>query len=326
VRRRPGGCGRAQGVVSQRGLAAGVRTGAERTPAGRPVRQAAFARFAIQVWNQAPVGTPSFPYSESFFAWDRWSATPAHPAPVELSLAPQAERTFELPMLNPRGVQPLTIGSYDELNASDASARELKFKNSLSGKGHVEAILYLSDGTRKLEDWTGKSEVKLCRDRPEEDVTKLLIVTTNPSPTAGIPAYRHKMTLVNRCEPETISGPFSGSVDLSTQALPLPIKLSWQGTVTMREKDRLPFANADTFDLMSGTVNVEISGMIENCRIAGSTTLELLAANPGPLPGVLAVIDGTPRTQKATLAALLGEVPFTFHECEEEGKTGNGHC
>jgi hypothetical protein len=88
--------------------------------------------------------------------------------------------------------------------------RELKFKNGLSGKGHVEAILYLSDGTRKLEDWTGKSEVKLCRDRPEEDVTKLLIVTTNPSPTAGIPAYRHKMTVVNRCEPETISGPFSG--------------------------------------------------------------------------------------------------------------------
>jgi hypothetical protein len=49
--------------------------------------------------------------------------------------------------------------------------------------------------------------------------------------------------------------------------------------VTLREKDRLPFAGADTFDLVSGSVSVEISGPIESCPIAGGTTLDLLAAD-----------------------------------------------
>jgi hypothetical protein len=131
----------------------------------------AFAGFGVRDWNQDPV-KPKYDSVDSSFP----------------DLQPHQRNT----------VDAIAGGQEDSLNANlpklstayfdysfDSSARAVTFENSLAGtpNAHVWAIKQIKDKWKPPEDWTGLDKKKFCRDAPEEDVTRLIIVVANSSMT-----------------------------------------------------------------------------------------------------------------------------------------------
>lgn len=162
-------------------------------------------KFAVQLWNISPIGSPGFPIKESFDAWDRWPFHPAVPPSPDLVLDGAKEKTFELPIQNAKAAaEPLSVAAYHQVFVRDDDVREIKFTNKLKGSApaHVQALLRLKTGEWKLKDWTGQDPV-LCRDNPEEDVQELVIISTNAGPTGSIPSFTHELRGRDACERPT---------------------------------------------------------------------------------------------------------------------------
>jgi hypothetical protein len=134
-----------------------------------------FLDLAEQAWNQDPVPT--------FREWDHWDV-PAmdyfkpFQHPHLFLLAGQHERTAYAPAaVLQRGRQ------YRPFDITDERVREITFRNPKASDPdfRVGAILTLAGGGWRFEDWSGKSQVKLCRDEPEQNVTSMVLVYANSS-------------------------------------------------------------------------------------------------------------------------------------------------
>lgn len=132
--------------------------------------------FARHAWNTAPMAT--------FRDWDRYTAHPLVKArsdmePVHLFLLNgQKERSaYPKASLGERGRE------YHPFTITDDRVRELTYRNPLAGDAdfRVGAILTFADGSTRFDDWSGKPTVKFCRDRPDQNVTSLVIVHANAS-------------------------------------------------------------------------------------------------------------------------------------------------
>ncbi|MBO9533098.1 MAG: hypothetical protein J7513_09020 [Solirubrobacteraceae bacterium] len=138
-----------------------------------------FLDFAKAGWNQEP--------EASFAAWDGLATVPhvteGFPSgpvvPVNFHLAGQKERTayskFSLRALG---------RDYKRYPVTDEKLRSLTFKNPLAKNPNVKIGVYLTlaSGAVRWEDWSGKDEVKLCRDQPEQDVRDIVLVYANATP------------------------------------------------------------------------------------------------------------------------------------------------
>lgn len=196
---------RTQGVGVLRSVFANLRTkdavhAVDSAISGGFARQ--LPRFFVHVYNQSPVGDPGFEIAKSFKAWDKWSATPSVRAPTIATLGGMPEDTLVLHSESP-SVPRLSFAGYQRVTIPDDSIKELKFTNDLAGKagGHVDALLHLVDGSWKLADWSKRKEVILCRDKPEENVSELVIVNSNASLTAPLGAFTHKLRVRPGCGP-----------------------------------------------------------------------------------------------------------------------------
>lgn len=155
--------------------------------------------FFLHAYNQSPIGEPGFEISESFEAWDGWSATPALSAPVTVNLGGLPLRTLNLKIQRP-SFPALSAGAYHRVNLPDDAVKEVQFKNELFGKpgAHVDALLHLADGSWKRQDWTTKKTVTLCRDKPEQDVQELVVVSTNAGLQSLAP-FTHTLKVRSSC-------------------------------------------------------------------------------------------------------------------------------
>ncbi len=165
--------------------------------------------FAAHAWNQDPIGAPGFPITTDYAGWNIDSRHPAiPPAPTALKLAGATLK--QVPLSWPGG---LAFGDreYTNLTVPDANVRELRWTNGFAHEPglDVQAYLHTSAGTWRVEDWSAKSTVTLCRDQPEDDVDRIILATTNAD-LAGLSYYtgfgRHAdtMRLRRRCAFPTV--------------------------------------------------------------------------------------------------------------------------
>lgn len=188
-------------------------------------------RFAIHLWNNAPIGESGFPVRESFAQWDK-HATPLPSSQVyDLVLGGSRELSIDLPIQNPKAIAPLSVAAYHRVTISDEQVREIKLENGLRGSasGKVEAMARLADGRWKLLEWSGKDPV-LCRDKDEEDVQELIIVSSNAGPTATIPSFTHKLTGRSSCR---VPIEFTGDLKVTTSAVNGTGLVSWTGSADL---------------------------------------------------------------------------------------------
>ena len=123
-------------------------------------------------------------------------------------------------------------------------------------------------------------------------------------------------------DPDGLSGTFSGSVDFATLPIaPVPIRLSWNGTLTL-VREPYGFSPATMYDLQSGSMNVALSGTVGDCAVDGTTAVDLVSGNPGPLPPVLVVDPGATPTYRAALAAQQVNAAGTKHDCTDPTRNG----
>ena len=157
-------------------------------------------RFFLHVFNDSPVGDPGFEIDEDFNDWDSWGAKPEIEEPKPLALGGASQKTIDLKIQRP-GFPPLSVGAYHRVDVTDNKVKELFFTNKLFGKtgAHVDAALHMEDGSWKLEDWTQKKTVTLCRDIDEENVQNLIVVSTNTSKDATLPSFTHTLRGRNHC-------------------------------------------------------------------------------------------------------------------------------
>lgn len=158
-----------------------VYTHGERVPAIQAVDRALgdwrkrFLDFARHAWNTAPV--------KSFAEWDGVAERPRSQdsgpiTELNLFLAGNKKRTAYLPTsLAPRS------RNYHPFAVTDPKLREIVFRNPFAGNPNyrVGAIITLTNGTTRFDDWSGRSSARYCRDNPSEDIAKLVVVSGNTS-------------------------------------------------------------------------------------------------------------------------------------------------
>jgi hypothetical protein len=220
-------------------------------------------RFFLSAFNQSPVGDPGFAVPESFAAWDKWRQTPALPADGTISLGALPGDTLTLPSQRTDGFPGLSVGAYHRVEIPDPKVRQIEFKNDLAGKAgaHVDAMLHMADGTWKLADWTQSSSVTLCRDRPGENVTGMVIVSTNTG-TSALGSFTHTLHVSASCPfPKRFDGTWTRVyTDPSRGSFTETIK----GTASyVRSPVFPPEADQSSqvpYDVQSATVNWTVSG------------------------------------------------------------------
>ncbi len=136
-----------------------------------------FAGFAVRDWNQDPV-TPLYESVDDTFPG-------GYQPPIRntvTAIAGGKEDSLDVSL-------PLLGSSYFDYSF-EQSARAVTFENSLVGlpDAHVWAIAQIGDEWQPPVDWTGLNKKKFCRDAPEEDVTRLVLVVANSSLTGNLTA------------------------------------------------------------------------------------------------------------------------------------------
>jgi hypothetical protein len=261
-------------------------------------------RFYLTVWNQSPVGDAGFAVPQSFNAWDKWSQTPAAPPASTLTLGTLPADTLLLPIQRTDGFPALSVGAYHRVDVPDPNIKQLTFTNDLAGKpgAHVDAMLHLADGSWKLADWTAMQTVKLCRDRPAENVRDMVIVSTNAG-THPLGAFFHTLRASSTCPlPLRYDGTW-------TRVVKEPFQGSWTETIhgsatyVRPSYDLFPqFLDGSTqipyqVSAVSVTWNVTGSSGQNGCETyTGQGTETPVASNPSVGGGELGIEDVSGRT------------------------------
>ena len=127
--------------------------------------------FALYCWNHPDV--------DRFQLWDNLDA-----ALVEGNALPYRGLSSSdgNDSLSPRSVDHLGM-RYAYIDVVNDSIKRLEIQNQLVGSGSpsakTQAWIKLADGSTRVEDWTSKDRVVFCRDKANENVTKVLIMYTN---------------------------------------------------------------------------------------------------------------------------------------------------
>ncbi len=278
-------------------------------------------RFAFHLLNQPPVGTASFPIDQSFKAWDSWSLAPPPPATQSLALGGLGERTIQLPSQNP-DTGPLTVSAYHRVTVEDRGVREIRFRNGNASVG-VLAALKLSDGSWKLEDWSGRSEVTLCRDDASEDVQELLIASVNKNQTGSLGAFTHELRGRNACRLPSYAGTFS-AVAVSVQDDEV-INARWSGSIrfTPATEEELRFSFFSIpYRISDGSVSYEMRGRSNDCDISAATSFALPTLDTQAL-GTMHVFPGDPRTYGFLVGMPLSQTTTaTKSNCDQPEENG----
>ncbi len=206
--------------------------------------RAAWKHFAVERWNQAPIGSAGFEVRESFKKWDSFNTTPvvgSEATDVKLEGA-LPERTFAVETYGPGGfatpstdLGPLST-SFSRVKVDDRNVRELRFTNAVAGNREalVQAFLKLKDGNWRLEDWSEKGTVTLCRDKADEDVRELIVATSNASAMGGpLGRVKHELRARNHCEQAPIVGSFNGSEGFTSTDGQVTMTFNFNGNVEL---------------------------------------------------------------------------------------------
>ncbi len=108
-------------------------------------------------------------------------------------------------------------------------------------------------------------------------------------------------------DPDGLTGTFTGDVDLATGPAPVPIRISWTGTLDL---ERQPYGinPSVVYVLRAGSLTATITGTIGDCAVNGSTPIDLVASSLGQTPPVVIVELGAAPSYRVALQGQLGNV------------------
>lgn len=287
---------------------------------------AAWKRYAMQRWNQSPVGATGFPEPKSFkdSAWDSFKLRPLS-TPAKIELGGASKKEFDLTT----GDRDRLTTFYHDIKISDPKVKHITFENGGTGRAGsvVQAFIKLANGKWKYEDWSAKPSIVFCLDKPDQNVVKLIVATSNASPRGGpLGAAEHQVTAKNACSlPASYSGTASGTATYDSSMLGPGNSASanWSGTVNLARID----TGLDDYPAYyqvdkgaGGTLQYSVTGVLEGCQMAGQVNIDLSELGTYPIQ-VLSIFGGDPVTYD--LAVPMGPGPPNFmvsrSDCPDPG-------
>lgn len=176
------GPGIVRGIYEQAATSAGPAQAIDAALSAQGGMKKYWPMFAKAAWNQDPV-------VPSFAAWDGFTAHP-----VSYGIHPLINGVHE--RTDHYGKHPAwrAFGKWGP--ARDYHVEDIDALKDWPGVGFdvrmikihqpqamiddpdvkIEALLQMRDGTWKVEDWSNRKTITFCRDRPEEDVKKLVLI------------------------------------------------------------------------------------------------------------------------------------------------------
>ncbi len=271
----------------------------------------AWKRYAVERFNQEPVGASGFPVTASFRnrAWDSFRVLPATGEKATVTIGNAGQRTFRLAS----SLQaPLTTW-FNPVEIADPKVRQVEFHNDdFSRPGVVQAMLKLASGKWRLEDWSNRDVVKLCRDKPNENVVRMIIATSNASPRgAPIGKAEHQVTARRACSRPTYGGTISGTANYnSTNWAPgTDMTATWSGHLSLipipGTGENYPWIyQVDPAN--GGSIQYTLNGTLTDCTVTGGPeNLDLDELGTFPIM-VLQINDGDPLTYSLTASMPVG--------------------
>ncbi|MGZ8667653.1 MAG: hypothetical protein ACXWZM_11170, partial [Solirubrobacterales bacterium] len=290
----------------------------------------AWKRYAVERWNQQPVGASGFPVKASFRdrSWDSFKVVPATAPNVAVRVGNAGQRTFKLASSIQK---PLTTW-FNPVTIAEQRVRQVEFNNDDFGRpGLVQAMLKLANGKWRLEDWSNRKVVKLCRDKPNENVVRMIVATSNASPRgAPIGEAEHQVTARPTCSRPTYGGTISGTANYnSTNWAPgTDMTATWSGHLSLvpipGTGENYPWIyQVDPAN--GGSITYSLSGTLTDCTVTGGpVTLDLDELGTFPIM-VLQINDGDPLTY--SLSASMPQGPpggfeITRSGCSDPNQNG----
>jgi hypothetical protein len=267
---------------------------------------------------------------------------------LSLSLAGQQTRELPLPQASnfPPNYDPdVSVASktfaYTSFELPDPSVKQV----TLSGYGYrpssgqdantrVTAWYKLADGTRHEENWSSGAEQTFCRDKPEENITELVVFYTNGRPTPYLdstpsverPTAQGKVELKDACPITGFSGSFSGVSNRSGGGL-TDITVTWNGNMHLSLYEG-PLGS-DVYEADGGVLNVEsIEGTVGPCTLDGgpnSYTLPVAGEEPGGQQPLIRIAR-YPQGWRIGSPWVIGNPPPTIpvtYTCPDDTDTQN---
>ena len=252
----------------------------------------AWKRYSVERWNQVPIGSAGFPLTQSFKQADGFTAKPGGVPSVDVALGGLPEKPFPLPTALDQ--RPLST-EFQRVKVKDPAIRELEFENGDDGAPGtiVQAFLKLENGNWRLEDWSDKSTVKLCRDKDDENVVEMIVATSNATATGSpLGPANHLLTARDICEQPTYSGTYSGTSRLFDNSGndQFDMTADFNGMMTLAPYDG-PGASGHEWKITTGSLTVSsYDGTMGECSVTGGgQTFTLPATNAEGAPAMALV-------------------------------------
>jgi hypothetical protein len=232
----------------------------------------AWKRYDVERWNDPPVGQPGSPVRTGFKQWYGINLRPQ-----DFSVKTKDERLdakatlFDSDALAIDKVEPAAT-VYRWLKFPDANVHKIDVHpntTKAAGAGFViQAFLKLADGTWRIEDWTSRDDVQLCRDRAAENVQEIVLAYADATTQgAALPNVRGTVQLARTCGlPARLDGTF-------TRVYTAPSTMgTWKETINGNvsfvrdptfplEADQLSSVD---YKLAAGTITWSLSGSYDN--------------------------------------------------------------
>lgn len=285
----------------------------------------AWKRYAMQRWNQDPVGASGFPEPKSYKDWDSFAVKPGA-VTEDVRIGSASKKEFDLVT----STRDRLSTFYNEVKIDDRKVKHLTFENGDPGlpSSLVQAFIKLANGKWRHEDWSEKRSVSFCRENADENVVRLIVATSNVSPRVGpLGAIKHKIIAKNACSlPESYSGSITGTAtyDGNTLGSGNSAEANWSGTVNLVRietgSDDYP-AYYQVDHGAGGTLHYSVTGTLDSCHMAGQEDVDLSELGTYPI-AVLNLFGGDPATYGLTVPMGGGPANFmvTRSGCADPGQ------
>lgn len=228
-----------------------------------------FARYTVRNWNR-DLTPEQWPYRSD----TRDKTFPTHPKPeppavVNVHLDRPGTRELTEP------VAPLAARYYTFTFAD--SIRKVTFQNLLIDwpDAHVWAIQEIGGQWKEPEDWTKETDKVLCRDIPEENVTKLVLVMSNSRTTGMLPQHPLPRVVADGVGCALVHGTAKATLHVKDDSQDVryvssEAHLRFKPRVLPVDEDaRNNVAGNAEYDLLPTSVTWTAAGTVNDCTISG---------------------------------------------------------
>lgn len=283
-----------------------------------------FPRFTVRNWNRDLVPR-EWPYSDS--AHDATFRTHLKPKPViNVMFGGPGEDELSEP------VDQLSARYYTFTFVD--SIRQVTFRNLLidNPQAHVWAIREIGGQWKEPEDWTKETNKVLCRDIPEENLTKLVLVMSNSHITAPLPPHPLPRIVADAVGCNIVHGWAKATLRVKDDSQDVSY-VSSRANLRFKPRDReyQDMEGNTQYDLLPTAVKWTAAGTVNDCTISGQilVTIPSFANQPldptRPAWGYLNVVGLDGGDFHSVEVAAAGPEAFFTKTCPGDPPTVTKH-